>query len=138
MAKLSMFMLCNAINNLQQGNGSIPQLIGPQTVLRPQFIPGNFSFGIAVGVTDVNLHENHKIRFIIADPDGKIVQDSGESDFSAIEKADTLPAEYQGFALSIDIRNLIVEKEGAFKFELFMNGSTVGEHEIPIFCGEKQ
>ncbi|MDD6441889.1 MAG: hypothetical protein PUG71_07270 [bacterium] len=138
MAKLSMFMLCNAINNLQQANGSIPQLIGPQTVLRPQFVPSNFSFGIAVGVTDVNLHESYRIRFTIADPDGKVVHDSGESDFPAIEKADTLPVEYQGFALSIDIRNLIVEKEGAFKFNLFINGKVVGEHEIPIFCGGKQ
>lgn len=141
MAKLSMFVVCDNINNINVNAGgeirSVPQLTAPQVVLRPMFIPGSFSFGIAAGVVGVNLQEKTKVRFTIANPEGKIINDSGETEFPIIDQADSLPTEYQGFMLSMDIRNIVFEMPGDYIFTLFVNGEEAGSHEIPVFEGNK-
>lgn len=50
MAKLFSFTICDSINNLPASGGTVPMLIAPQIALRPQFVPGNFSW---VGYWDV-------------------------------------------------------------------------------------
>ena len=65
MAKLTAFMLCDSISAIPVPEGGVlQQLVSPQIALRPQFIPGNFSFGVAVGVQGVNLHITNRIRFL--------------------------------------------------------------------------
>lgn len=133
-----MFMICDAVNSATPNpNINIPQLSGPQVVLRPKFIPGNFSFGIAAGVIGVDLSTNNDVRFTISSPDGTIIQDSGSASFPALANEDTLPSEYQGFMLTLDVRNLVIEKEGIYKFRLWINGEEIGAHDIPIFSGKK-
>lgn len=56
MAKLSTFVICEAINNIPTPNGnSFLQMNSPQIALRPEFIPSSYSFGVLFGVRDINL-----------------------------------------------------------------------------------
>ena len=138
MPSISMFLVCDSINNITpQPNVNIPQLMGPQCVLRPQYIPGAFSFGLAVGVIGIDSSAENSIRFTISDPDKRIVQDSGKNVFPPLGNDDTMPKEYQGFMLSLDIRNLPVEKEGVYTFTLYVNDIEIGSNIIPIYKGRK-
>lgn len=136
MAKLTAFMLCDSISAIPVPEGGVlQQLVSPQIALRPQFIPGNFSFGVAVGVQGVNLHITNRIRFTISDSQGNVIQDSGISEFPPLPEntPETMPAEYQGFLMNMDIRNLVIHKDGEYLFSLYVNDELVGTQSIPIF-----
>lgn len=132
MANLFSFILCDSF---QQGiNGPIPTLVSPQLALRPPFIPCTFSFAMAVGINDVNIYTPNKMKVTIKTPDDKIIYDSGETELPpSLEEDSSLPAEYQGFMMNIDIRNLPIEKEGAYYFTFFVNGKEVGTKLVPIY-----
>jgi hypothetical protein len=134
-----MFMVCDSVGNTTlQPNVNVPQLTAPQAVLRPQFIPGNFSFGIAVGVIGVDLNKNNEIQFTIKAPDGKTVQDSGKNIFPALNEEDVLPEEYRGLMLTLDIRNLVIEIDGIYTFSLWINDELIGERNIPIYAVKRK
>lgn len=135
MARIVSFMICDTVNNIPAptNDGIIQTLVAPQIAVRPQFVPGNFSFGIAVGVSGIDLKKENSVRFTIADPDGKVIQNSGSSTLPAVSDKDTLPEDYQGFILSMDIRNLTIEKEGCYLFRIFINDEEIGEREIPVY-----
>lgn len=129
-------MLCDSISAIPVPEGGVlQQLVSPQIALRPQFIPGNFSFGVAVGVQGVNLHITNRIRFTISDSQGNVIQDSGISEFPPLPEntPETMPAEYQGFLMNMDIRNLVIHKDGEYLFSLYVNDELVGTQSIPIF-----
>lgn len=134
-----MFMLCDSVGYFtSQPNVEIPQLTGPQVALRPMFIPGNFSFGISAGISGVDLQKTNTFRFTIKSPEGVILQESGESIIPLIPGQDIMPTEYQGFVLTLDIRNLVIEKSGIYTFDVFVNGEQVGSRPIPIFKANRK
>lgn len=139
MAKIASFILCDSITNIPgPPNISVPQLNSPQIALRPPFIPGAISFGIAVGVNDFDLTTTNRIRFTITNPDGKEIQNSGDAEFGPLPITDSMPQQYQGFILSTDIRNLEIIAEGVYVFSLFVNGEVAGTCEIPVFKRSEQ
>ena len=77
------------------------------------------------------------MRFRITDPDGNIIQESCENVLPAIPEDSSLPKEYQGYTLSIDIRNLIISKSGLYNFSLFINDEEVCIKSIPVFEAKK-
>ena len=128
-------MLCDSINTVPVPEGGIlQQLISPQAILRPQFIPGNFSFGIAVGIQGVDLQITNRIRFTITDPNGEVVQDSSTEVSPMPENIkETMPKEYQGFLMNTDIRNLVIRESGEYLFSIFINNELVGTQSVPVF-----
>lgn len=134
MAKLFSFTICDSINNLPASGGSVPMLISPQIALRPQFVPGNFSFGLAIGMSGINLQISNKLKLVIHSPDENIVYDSGETDLPIVlSKVDTLPQKYQGFMMCVDIRNLSIPCEGEYVFTIYLNGECIANQSVPIF-----
>ncbi len=138
MARLMSFMICDAINNIPVSNPdssikSIPALMAPTIVLRPKYIPGNFSFGIALGISDVNLQEQNRMKIIIKNSNNDIVYDSGEKEIPIADKPDTLKKEYQGFIMCADIRNLSIDIEGEYSFEIYINGDLIETKMVPIY-----
>ena len=134
MANLVSFVICESINNMPAANmGVVPTLVAPQVALRPQFIPGNFSFGISVGLTGIDLNKVNKVRFTIKNPDNNVVQASGFTELPIPPQDTALPAQYQGFMMSIDIRNLAIHSEGVYIVAFYLNDECVGERIIPIF-----
>lgn len=134
MAKMVSFVVCDAINNvLPDGETNVPALISPQITLRPQFIPGNFSFGISVGVAGVDLRKENRVRMTISDPKENLIQVLGDNELPKAPDEDTMPLEFQGFTLIIDVRNLPIQCEGEYIFSLFLNGERIGTQKIPVF-----
>lgn len=134
MAKLVSFVLCDSINNITAPqSGMVTNLVSPQIALRPQFVPGNFSFAVAVGIADIDLQTENRMRFTIVDPTGEIAHDTGENVFPIFPAHDTMPREHQGFMVNMDIRNLAVQAEGEFRFVFYINGTCIGEYKVPIY-----
>lgn len=134
MPTISSFILCDSIMNIQSPpNGNIPQLISPQAVLRPPFIPGTFSFGIAMCIIGLKAQQQNVFMFQIHSPSGEIIQDSGEIDFGELPFDDSMPEKYNGFVISSDIRNLVIRTEGEYTIELFINKDSIGTCVIPIY-----
>lgn len=134
MAKFTSFVVCESINNMPVANMNVvPTLVAPQVALRPQYVPGNFSFGVAVGINDIDLQAVNKVRFAIKSPEGIILQDSGVSELPVAPQDSALPPQYQGFMMCIDIRNLAVPCEGEYTFSFYLNDECVGDQIIPIF-----
>lgn len=113
----------------------VQQLISPQVVLRPQFIPGNFSFGIAIGIQGIDLSIVNKIKINILDTHKNILQDSGwiEVPPTRSDIPETLPEKYRGFVMNMDIRNLVIREEGEYSFLIYVNEKLIGTQYIPIF-----
>ena len=105
MAKIAMFMLCDAISP----EHSQMKLISPQFVLRPDFIPGNFSFGICAGISDIDASDAYKQAYLDA-------------------KEEDIPREAQGFMIAMEVRNIPVKLEGEYKFVLYINGEEEDRH----------
>lgn len=135
MAKVTMFVLCDHIENIPAQQGQITHLVAPQVALRPAYIPGSFSFGLAVGVQGINLSQVNKIKFKILTPNSDVIQESTEEAIPVIGQEDSLPVEFHGFVLNLDIRNLVVKDEGIYKFILFVNGDPLEAQNIPIYRG---
>lgn len=134
MPRITSFVVCDSIAPFPTSpEKNIPSLVAPQIALRPQFIPGNFSFGLAVGISGLDLHVENKVRFTVASPEGNIIHDTGETTLKPIPVQDTLPAQYQGFMMTMDIRNLVIKTEGEYKFAVYVGGKSVGENIIPIY-----
>ena len=108
MAKISLFLLCDSVENIQAKDNTITHLVSPQDVLRPLYIPSSFSFGLSVGVRGLDISLPITLRFIVCDPDGNTIQDSGENTISIGTYDDILPVEHQGFVANIDVRNFNV------------------------------
>lgn len=134
MAQLTSFVICESINNMPAANMNVvPTLVAPQVTLRPQYIPGSFSFGVAVGINGIDLQTVNNVRFTIKSPESVILQDSGVSELPVAPQDTALPSKYQGFMMCIDIRNLAIPCEGEYVFSFFLNDECVGNHIIPIY-----
>ena len=49
-----------------------------------------------------------------------------------------MPAEYQGFLMNMDIRNLVLRENGEYLFCIYVNDELVGTQEVPIFQRAEQ
>jgi hypothetical protein len=135
MAKLTSFIICESINNMPAANNMdvVPTLVAPQVALRPQYVPGSFSFGVAVGINEIDLQMVNRVRFTIKSPENVLLQDSGVTELPVAPQDPALPAQYQGFMMCIDIRNLAIPCEGDYTFSFFLNDECVGDQTIPIY-----
>ncbi len=137
MPKISAFILCDSVNNMPLPDGnSVPTLINPQVVLKPQFIPTTFSFGFSVGILDMKPDIQNKVKLLIMDPEeSKTVQDLGEIEIYPGLIGQNQPDSFSGCTITASVQNVPIEKQGVYKLSVFVNGQNIGSKDIPIFKG---
>ena len=129
MVKISMFMLCDALSLVK----SQMTLISPKPILRPHFIPGNFSFSLCIGMSGIRPTTQTKIGFYITDPHGDVVHKFYSIPFEKDAKEEDIPLEAQSIMLAMDIRNIPVKLEGEYKFVLYVDGQEADSHGFYIY-----
>ena len=72
----------------------------------------------------------------IKSPSGEMAIDFGTAELPASDEKSSLPPEYSGFTLCIDVRNMNVLEEGGYKLIIEINGERLEDKEIPVFKGE--
>lgn len=132
MLKITSFVYCTAIEQAPNG----PALRGILQFLAPKMLPTEYSFSISFGVFDLGKMENLKVRYIFKDPDGEIVNDTNEIDIPLAE--DMQKHNHIGMQLNLDLKNLVLSKQGEYYSEVYINENLAGKYPIDVFIKEKK
>lgn len=133
MPKLATFTLCEDITAITNDNGERKTcLTGPKASLSLSRIPGNFSFGIGLGLVNVDWSRDRKIAFEIWSPSGTCVEKSETIEIPDEYANTDIPVAQQNISFNAKVENMNVPEEGNYKFVLFVNGERVGEKSFPI------
>lgn len=136
MARLNSLIYC--INSERTASvdrkGEMINAMGIMSAITPEFVPGTFSFSIVFSVLDVDPEQNNRIQIIFSDDEGKEIVNSGEIQLPMANIPDPicLPKEYQGMNMTMDLRNVVFEKEGVYKTSIIFNGNNIGTNEIYV------
>ncbi len=132
MIKIVNFLCCKEIQTRFVNNETLPDnmLIGPLAEINLPFIPSMYSFSVSFGIlsTDSKL-EKFKVRYKFVDPDGKSVFDTNVLDLSIPLQSG---AECNSVQCNLDIKNILLEKEGIYSSELYLNDKLGGKYELRV------
>lgn len=117
-------------------NGQIRMnIINPFSTISPQFIPTNYSFSLVVNFIDMRDFSND-FQIIINDPDGNTIVDTNMIPLSLAGVNQKLPIEHQSIGISLNLRNVILPKEGIYS-TIVKYGSKIETFEIGVFTISK-
>ncbi len=139
MAKLTSFLLSLQSQTAPIAGGeTVPQLICPLIVIKPKFIPSEYSFAITIGITDIDLTVENVLRMVFKAPSGDIVFDTGDGTLPPSTKETTLPRSAQGFIITLPLMNISISEEGTFLLDIIWNGECLDTHDIPVYKQEER
>ncbi|WJE16198.1 hypothetical protein QRD89_02285 [Halobacillus sp. ACCC02827] len=128
MAKVSSFVYCDRAEfDESHPKPKINELLD---IIRPNSLPGNFSFSIVFGL--IGLDRNQEIRIVFKGPDGEILLDTEMSKLH-FEFNPKHPLKHQGVYIAMDIRNVDIPVEGIYETELYEPKGQIGNFPIPAF-----
>lgn len=137
MPELAAFTICDNVQNVSLPTGQMfPQISSPCIALRPQYIPSNFSFGIVIGIRNANISASNNLCLEIFGPSGEITYNSGGLEIPADHGKSSLPEQYHGFVIILDVRNMPIAIEGCYTVKITLNGSLVSTQSLPIYKGD--
>ena len=136
MAKVTSFVYClNASRMITaDGKGEMINAEGVLSTITPEYVPGSFSFSIIFSIIDFDIKENNKIRIVFSDAENKEIVNSNDISLpiQIVEDQIDIPEKYKGINLSMDMRNVVLEKDGVYKTTIYFNGESIGSYEIYI------
>lgn len=134
MAKLVSFMMSSLAQNIPNpAGGMVQQLTNPLIVLRPRYIPSEYSFSIIFGINDFDLAKENTLRIVLRTPGNETLIDTGDGKLPATSTDALIPKEFQGAVLSAPFQNVEFKDEGVYHLEVIFNGESLGTQDIPVF-----
>ena len=113
MPSIVSYVICDGIQNIpMQGGGVAPHLIAPTLAIRPQSLPTNFSFGLSIGIQDVDINVQNTFQVKIFSPAGTLIHDSLINTISPSPIDNKLPEKYRGIVIAADLRNVYLSEVG--------------------------
>lgn len=131
-AKVSTFLYCLGTTNLE-GKDSPINAMGVLPVLTPEFIPSMFSFSIVLGIRGLDENCSHLLDIIFKNSEGRALVEARNIQISSeqLQAAESnLPEEYRGLMIGMDLRNVVLEKEGVYFTEVYLDGKKLGVFDI--------
>lgn len=131
-ARVSTFIYCLGTTNLE-GKDSPINAMGVVPVLTPEFIPSMFSFSIVLGVYGLDEQYSHLLDIVFKDSDGNTLVKADKIQVSAEQLqavGDELPEDYKGLMIGMDLRNVVIRKEGVYFTEVYLDGKKLGVFDI--------
>ncbi|WP_028392712.1 hypothetical protein [Bacillus cihuensis] len=121
------------------GNVQSIQVIDPQNVFRPTFIPGTFSFAVTFGVLGLDPDKKNVLRFEIKDPNEVNVVETPHIDIPPNINFDDsiLPKESNGFIFNMDFRNIAFRLEGKYTAYIHVNHENIGGFPVLVYPQER-
>lgn len=132
MLKITSFVYCSAIEQAPNG----PALRGILQFLAPKMLPTEYSFSVSFGVFDLGNMENLKVRYIFKDPDGEIINDTNHVDIPLSK--DMQQHNHIGMQLNLDLKNVVLSKQGEYCSEVYINEKLAGKYPIDVILQEKK
>lgn len=111
-----------------------PVVRDPRAVLRPMYIPTEYSFGMAVGITGVDTSKDMTVLLRIDDPDGNELISIGPNKLPADStETDKIPLEYRSVSLAIQLDNVNFRTEGVYKIRMTFNDEELESKDLLVF-----
>lgn len=107
----------------------------PMNIFTPAFVPGMFTFSIALSVLEVDISKKLTIRIkFINKHTGKTLIDSKEMpiDDKNFKPEPNLPGKMQGFWMDLRFQNVILENEGEYTTEVYFNNQKFNEYPVQV------
>lgn len=135
MVKISNFMLgAGLVVADTPGLPQTPMLKEPKVVLRPKYIPTEYTFGAAVGIVGVDGTKEITITFKIDDPNGNELVSLGPNVIppnpAMVEQA---PPEFRSGTFSMQFDNVNFSTMGIYKFRVMLNDEELEPQDIPVY-----
>lgn len=134
MAHVTTFIYSEESRNEMHPKGQKMNIINPLLVFSPKYLPGQFSFSVAIGILEVDYSETHVFRYFLKGPniEQEPLVDTGDIPIPTQPNPKNLPLEMQGIFMGFDLRNIELEDEGKYTSEVFLDGKSLGVY--PIFA----
>ncbi|PFA84501.1 MULTISPECIES: hypothetical protein [Bacillus] len=132
MPKVSTFMYCEQAEMNPQIQKTV--ISGPLHVFTVPFVPTTYSFAITFGLLGINNKQDNKlsIRFLDPNDNPKIDAENLMIGKTPDLNWEEMPHEARGLIANMDFRNVILECEGLYKTQIFMNDELLGEFPIQV------
>ncbi|SEB15658.1 hypothetical protein SAMN05421743_12128 [Thalassobacillus cyri] len=119
------------------GKGNTLQLINPQNLFRPPFIPCTYSFSVTCGLIKIDPHKTHTVQFILESPEGDTPIKTDPINVPKNNNFDaSLPDEANGFVFNLDFRNVPFKVKGEYKGKIIFNNELLGEYPLMFYPQE--
>lgn len=130
MAEVKNFLYCEGINVEVGQGGNKSSLIGPLMILRPQFIPGSFSFSIFIAIGESNCEEIHKFRLVFKKTN--TTENIIDTNYQPLPQLDNeeVPGNSRGYMLNMDFRNVIIREEGYYESQVWFDDVLLNTYPI--------
>ncbi len=133
MAKVSTFIYSDKASfNKDTGTPIFENIL---EIIRPDYIPGNYSFSVIFSITDLRKEQNMKLLFV--SPDEEILFETDNIELK-LEEEPAVPFPYTGVYAVFDLRNIRIEKEGIHRTAIIVNDEEIGSHFIPVWKGSEE
>lgn len=119
-------IFCDGFQNQSVPNNP-PSISNPLTSLKPYAIPGNYSFAVYCSIEKIPA-ANKNISFEIGEVDGNVFLPKTQIPMQAINSS----GEFATINLGIDLRNVVVSKEGDVYVKIRMDDTVIGEKKIGV------
>lgn len=132
--KVTTFIYCLGTTNME-GKDAPLNAMGVLPMLTPEYIPSTFSFSIVVGLRGIDETQNHTMSIVFKAPDGTPLVEAKNilisvEQWKAGDKS--LPKEYNGIMLGMDLRNVVMKDEGVYNTEVSFDGEKLGDYDIYV------
>lgn len=138
MPYISTFIYCE---NANVGPNQKLHIEAPLLNFSPLFLPGMFSFSVAMGILDLDLSKDYTFQLLFFSPekDEKPVVDTGLITLpkNQSDEPSDLPKDAQGIMLNMDFRNVPLRHRGTYRTEVMLNGDKIGTFPIWVQQGRE-
>lgn len=133
MARVSTFIYAEESRNEVHPKGQKMNIVNPLLIFSPKYVPGQFSFAVAIGMLEVDYSKAHIFRYFLRGPntEQEPVVDTGDVMLPSQGNPRNLPLEMQGIFMGFDLRNVELAIEGKYISDVFLDGESIGT--CPIF-----
>ena len=131
--RVSLFFHCTGFEQRPSVNG-LPPISVPIELLNnitPPFLPTTFTFAVGIGVVGINLEVTNYLKYSFVSPSNKdvVIQ---EFPLPIAPNDVNLDADMQGFILSLNMQNVILQDEGYYQSKIHLNNTLIGEYSIKV------
>lgn len=133
MVRVSTFMYSEDTISDPTPQGPRLNVVNPQLVFRPMFLPSLFSFAITFGISGIDNSQEHKFKFLFFAPNDVelLINSEFMLPINTEEKAE-LPLEERGVMMNMNLRNVPFKVEGVYNSELIVDGVSLGKFSIYV------
>lgn len=120
---IAKLIFCDNVKIEHNGDAISSSISNVLSMLQPVNIPSNYSFCVACIFNGVDPSKHNEMQFTLKNPNGDTILDTGKVPFPTVPDGPQNAA--PTIQLNLDLRNIVLDSEGEYVAELFLNSESV-------------